>query len=65
MGDIIYQLRINQKLKQADLARMCGVSQQFINRIEKGKSSPSITTLVKLANALGVTTDVLLGQKNG
>ena len=61
MGDIIYRLRINKKLSQVELARLCGVTQQAINRIEKGKAKVSVETLVKLAEALGTTTDVILG----
>jgi len=44
---------------------MCGVTQQFIQRIEKGKVYPSIKTVVKLAAALGTTTDELLRTKAG
>lgn len=61
MGDIIYRLRINKKLSQVELARLCGVTQQAINRIEKGKAKVSVETLVKLAEALETTTDVILG----
>lgn len=63
MGDIIYQLRINKKLSQVELAKRCGVTQQAINRIEKGKVKASVETLVKLAEALDTTTDVILGIK--
>ena len=65
MGEIIYKLRINLKLSQKKLAERCGVTQQFIQRIEKGKVNPSINTVIKLANALETTTDVILGQKAG
>lgn len=65
MGSIIYQLRINRGLSQRELATLCGVTQQFIQRIEKGKVYPSIQTVVKLAAALGTTTDELLQMKVG
>ena len=65
MGEIIYRLRVNRKLSQKELAQMCGVTQQFIQRIEKGKVKPSTSTLVKLAAALNTTTDIILGRKAG
>lgn len=65
MGSIIYQLRLNRGLSQRELAMLCGVTQQFIQRIEKGKVYPSIQTVVKLAAALGTTTDELLQMKVG
>lgn len=61
MGEIIRSLRISKNMKQVELARLCGVTQQAINRIEKGKAKVSVETLVKLAEALGTTTDVILG----
>ena len=65
MGEIILKLRRNLGLSQSELARRCSVTQQFIQRIEKGRAYPSIGTVVKLAAALDTTTDVILGQKAG
>ncbi len=65
MGETIRRLRINRKLSQKQLALMCGVTQQFIQRIEKGKVNPGINTVIKLASALETTTDAILGQKAG
>lgn len=65
MGSTVYLLRINLGLSQKKLAELCGVTQQFIQRIEKGKVYPSIKTVVKLAAALGTTTDALLRTKAG
>lgn len=63
MGDIILRLRLNKKLSQVDLAKRCGVTQQFINRIEKGKARMSVETLEKLADALETSADVIMGRK--
>ena len=62
MGAIIYALRRNLSLSQAELAARCGVTQQFIQRLEAGKVNPSIKTARKLAAALGVTVDELIGK---
>ena len=53
------------KLLCITIALMCGVTQQFIQRIEKGKVNPGINTVIKLASALETTTDAILGQKAG
>ena len=40
-------------MSSAELARLSGISAQTIRRMLNGKSSPSIRTLNKLADALG------------
>lgn len=52
-------------LTQKDLAEQVGVTPPAINRFEKGEKSPSVDTLLKLAKALGVSTDFLLGAESG
>lgn len=54
-------LRTEHKITQAALADAMGLSQQAIAKWETGKSSPDITTLKKLADYFGVTTDFLTG----
>lgn len=44
------QLGISQK----ELAEKCGISQSTLCDIEQGRSNPSITVAVKLANELGI-----------
>lgn len=62
MGYNIFTLRNNLKLSQKELAQKCGVTQQFIQMLEKGEKNPSVRTLKKLAAALGVTIDELIGK---
>lgn len=62
MGEIIFALRNNKKLNQRQLAEKCGVTQQFIQMVESGKRTPSLNTAKKLAEALGVTIDDLIGK---
>ena len=50
----IAELREEMHLKQADLAKKLGVSQQFISQIETGKErNLTLETLIKLAKSLG------------
>lgn len=60
MEGSISDLRRNQQLSQAELAKKCRVTQQFIQQIENGKRSPSIRVARRLATALGVTVDELI-----
>lgn len=48
-------------LKQIDVARACGLSGQRFNNYAQGFRTPDIDTLARIAKALGVTTDWLLG----
>lgn len=50
------------KLTQEDAAERIGVSGEFYARIERGNSLPSVQTFVRMAGALGVTADSLLGR---
>jgi len=62
--------RIDNNLTQTALARKIGISQPAVARMEIGEHTPTIETLVKLSNALGLgfrieirpKTDVLMGQ---
>jgi len=47
-------LRESKGMSTRELARMAGISTETVYAIEHGKRQPSVTTLEKLANALGV-----------
>ncbi len=50
----IAELREEKHLKQVDVARKLGVSQQFISQIETGQErNLTLGTLIKLAKSLG------------
>ena len=46
--------REEAKLSQLELSYKSGVSQNMITYIETGKSSPTLTTLLKLTDALNI-----------
>ena len=46
--------REEAKLSQLELSYKSGVSQNMITYIETGKSSPTLSTLLKLTNALNI-----------
>ncbi len=59
----IKECREANKINQKELANMIDVTPSAVNQYEKGEKTPSTKTLLKLAKALGVTTDYLLGAK--
>ncbi len=49
------RLRLQAGLSQGDLAKLLGTHQPAIARLENGASDPRLTTIKKLATALGVS----------
>jgi transcriptional regulator with XRE-family HTH domain len=54
VAELVAETRVQKGLSQTALARLAGVSQPVIARIESGEHSPTIETLIKLANALDI-----------
>ena len=60
LGRTARRLRENQNLTLADVAARAGISSAMLSRLETGRVSPSLETLVALAQALGVTPSILM-----
>jgi transcriptional regulator with XRE-family HTH domain len=63
-GYQVARLRIKLGLTQAQLAEMVGTKQPSIARLESGASSPSLSFLEKVAEALGAEMKVNLIPKS-
>jgi transcriptional regulator with XRE-family HTH domain len=63
LGGRLARLRKEQGLTQIELGAKTDLSQVLISDYERGRLQPSPDTLIKMANALGVATDELLGLK--
>lgn len=50
-------------LSQDDLAKLCEVSRQTINAIEKGDYNPTINLCIKICKALNKTLDELFWEE--
>lgn len=50
-------------MSQAELAKSAGLQPSHVSHFETGRRSPSAENLRALADALGVTTDYLLGRQ--
>jgi transcriptional regulator with XRE-family HTH domain len=60
LGQNIKKIRMRKKMSQGDIARFLGLDRGYISNIENGKKNPTLATLHKIANALGVGVDNLL-----
>lgn len=63
LGERLRDLRMSQKLSQTDLSKRIGVTNAMISAIENEERSPSLETLIKLANCFKTSSDYLLGIK--
>lgn len=60
-GDRLARIRELRRISQADLAEMVGIHNQQIYRYENGKTEPDGDVVAKIAQALEVSADYLLG----
>jgi len=60
VGRSIRDARRRADLSMREFAAQCGVSQPFISTVERGQSTPSIATLYRMAEVLGVEPSELL-----
>lgn len=62
IGDLLSELRLDNKLKQKDVAKFLNVSIATISHYETGVNVPDLETLVRIADFYGVSADYLLGR---
>ncbi len=66
IGDTLKHLRIRRALTQEELAAKADMGKNTVNRIERNLTEPHMSTLRKLAQALGVEPHELLeGEDDG
>jgi len=54
MAKRLRQFRNERGLSQRSLAEKAGISREYLARLEAGRQDPTLSTLEKLARALGV-----------
>lgn len=62
IGDRIKKARRSENLTQAQLGARCGMADSAIRRYESGRGNPTLDTIQRIANALGVPAGELLGS---
>jgi transcriptional regulator with XRE-family HTH domain len=63
-GDRITLVRKQKKLSQSELGKLADVSGDIVGKYERNEMKPSIETARRLANALNVTLDYLVGDSD-
>src|SRR5262245_281847 len=61
-GAALRRVRLAAGLSQEQLALEAGVQRNFISLIELGQNQPTITTIAKLARALGMRASELVAE---
>ena len=65
LGERIKKLRISKGYTQQQLAERMNVTKSLISAYETGLKAPSYSNLISIANIFKVSTDYLLGVKQG
>jgi transcriptional regulator with XRE-family HTH domain len=62
VGERIRCYRSLSKLSQVELARRLQMAPEQLNRYEKGRVEPTLTTTIRVARVLGVPLSQMLGE---
>lgn len=54
-GEVLKRQRVEQNVSQEELAFGAGLDRTFVSRLERGIRQPTITTMIGLGLALGVS----------
>lgn len=54
-GNTLREIRTARRMTQEEIALEAGVDRTFLTRVENGKMSPSLDSILAIASALGVT----------
>ena len=59
VGDALRELRSRADLNQEEFAHRAGLDRTYVSGIERGIRNPTVASLQRLAEALGVSLDVI------
>lgn len=59
-GENMKKIRLEKGMSQGDICRELGLDRAYISNVENGKQNLTISTMEKVAKALGVNVDTLL-----
>lgn len=60
IGLNLRKIRVQNKLRQEDVAEKANLSVNYIRAVERGERIPSLETFVAILNAIGSSADVVL-----
>jgi transcriptional regulator with XRE-family HTH domain len=62
LGRRIRELRSEQGWTQEQFAEFCGLHRTYVGHVERGEKNVSLSTVLRVANALGVRISALFGR---
>lgn len=62
IGNRIREIRMLRDVSQQELADRTGLSPVYVSYIETGSKKPSLGTIIKIAEAMNVTVDIIIGM---
>lgn len=60
LGQNLKKIRTKKGISQGDISRKLNMDRGYISNVENGKKNPTLNTLEKIADALGVGIDDLI-----
>ena len=60
LGQNMKRIRLAKQMSQGDICRKLEVDRAYISNVESGNKNPTLSTITKLAKALGVSVNELL-----
>jgi transcriptional regulator with XRE-family HTH domain len=60
LAAVIRAERIKQRLTQEEVAHAAGLALNYVSELERARRNPSLFTIFRLAEALGVSADALI-----
>ena len=60
LGRNMKKIRLSKQMSQGDICRKLGVDRSYISNVESGHKNPTLSTITKIAKALGVSIDKLV-----
>jgi CheY-like chemotaxis protein/DNA-binding XRE family transcriptional regulator len=64
-GSVVRSQRLNDGLSQEELAHRSGLHRTYVTDVERGARNPSLNSIKKLSDALGVSLSALFGLVEG
>ncbi len=64
IGTLIRRARKQQKLTLKNVAKKAAISEGFLSQVENDVNSPSVDTLVRICNAIGIDAGDIITQAN-
>lgn len=61
-GKILREMRLEAGLTQEQLGLEAGVRRTFVSILELGEQQPTLTTIIKLADALGIKPSAIIAR---